>query len=262
LICRPKCVKLPFMNKLALSAQERTVLGKKVKQLRKDGLLPGHVFGKGIETEHVSVPIKEFLAIFHSAGETGLIDLRIGQEKNRPVLVRDVQYDPVRGQPLHVDFYQVNLKEKVIVPVPIVLIGEEHEAVKLGEVVVLQNLNEVNVEALPTDLVENIEVDITPLKAIDDAITIGQLNYDRSKLTLHAPEEEIVVKLAPAVTAEMEKLLEEEAAETADVQAEATTEEGVTAEVPTEGAESTEDTATAEGDTDARTEGEAEKSEK
>ena len=97
------------------------------------------------------------------------------------------------------------------------LIGEEHEAVKLGEVVVLQNLNEVNVEALPTDLVENIEVDITPLKAIDDAITIGQLNYDRSKLTLHAPEEEIVVKLAPAVTAEMEALLEEQAAEAAAV---------------------------------------------
>src|SRR3989344_4865952 len=247
------------MDRLNLNATNRAILGKKVKLLRKKGLIPGHIFGKGLDSKHVSVNTKDFIKTFAAAGETGLIDLKV-EGSVKPVMVRGAQYDPVRGQPLHVDFYQVNLKEKVIVPVPIVLIGEEHEAVKLGEVVVLQNLNEVNVEALPTDLVENIEVDITPLKAIDDAITIGQLNYDRSKLTLHAPEEEIVVKLAPAVTAEMEKLLEEEAAETADVQAEATTEEGVTAEVPTEGAESTEDTATAEGDTDARTEGEAEKS--
>lgn len=221
------------MDRLSLQADERKILGKKVKQLRRDGKLPAHVFGKGVEGEIVSVEAKEFLKTFHSAGETGLIDLKIGTEKVRPVLIREVQYDPVSGDLIHVDFYQVNLTEKVKVPVPLVLIGEQPESVHLGETIVLQTLNEVEVEALPTDLVEKIEVDISVLKAIDDAITVAQLNYDREKLTLDADPEAIIVKLAPAVTAEMEKLMEEQAAETAAAAAEtAAGEEGVT---PAEG---------------------------
>ncbi len=236
------------MDRLSLHAQERKILGKKVEKLRRDGNLPAHVFGKGVEGENVLLVTKDFLKIFHQAGETGLIDLKIGAERIRPVLIREVQYNPVSGDLIHVDFYQVNLTQKVKVAVPLVLIGEQTELVKLGEAIVLQTLNEIEVEALPTDLIENIEVDITSLKAIDDAITVGQLNYDKSKLTLSAPEEEIVVKLAPAVTAEMEKLLEEQAAETAaaaaetePASAEATAgEEGVVVakgEAPAEGVE-------------------------
>lgn len=217
-----------------MHAEERIILGKKVKKLRRDGLLPGHVFGKGVEGEMVTVSAHDFLKTFHQAGETGLIDLKIGKEKVRPVLVREVQYDPISGAPIHIDFYQVNLTEKVRVPVPLVLVGDEPEAVHLGEAIVLQTVNEVEVEALPTDLVEKIEVDIAPLKAIDDAITVGQLSVDRSKITIHADSEEIVVKLAPAVSAEMEKLLEEEAAEKAAAAAEAGVEEGV---APAEGEE-------------------------
>lgn len=244
-----------------MHAEERIIFGKKVKRLRKDGKLPGHVFGKGIEGENVLVSAKDFLKAFHLAGETGLIDLEIGTEKIRPVLVREVQYDPVSDKPIHIDFYQVNLSEKVKVPVPLVLVGEDPEKVHLGEAIVLQTLNEVEVEALPADLVEKIEVDITALKNIDDAITVGQLNYDRDKLTLHAPEEEIIAKLAPAVTAEMEKLLEEEAAETAETQAEAITEEGVPAEIPAEGTEPVEGVEGGE-EGRARVEGETDKSEK
>lgn len=222
------------MDRLSLKAEERKILGKKVKKLRLDGQLPAHVFGKGLETELVSVNTKDFLKTFHQAGETGLIDLKIGAEKVRPVLVREVQYDPVEGDPIHIDFYQVNLTQKVKVPVPLVLIGEQPESVKLGEAIVLQTLNEVEVEALPTDLVEKIEVDITSLKNVDDAITLGQLNYDRAKLTISASDEEVVVKLAPAVTAEMEKLMEEQAAETAEAAAETAAEEGA---APAEGEE-------------------------
>lgn len=216
-----------------MQAQERQIVGKKVKKLRRDGLLPGHVFGKGLESEMVAVSSVDFLKTFHQAGETGLIDLKIGKEKIRPVLVRDVQYDPVSGKPIHIDFYQVNLSEKVKVSVPLVLIGEQPESVHLGETIILQILNEVEVEALPADLVEKIEVDMTSLKAIDDAIVVGQLNYDKEKLILHADAESIVVKLAPAVTAEMEKLMEEQAAETAAVAAEA--EQAVEGEAPAEG---------------------------
>src|SRR3990170_8636707 len=179
------------MDRLSLQAEERKILGKKVKNFRVVGKLPGHVFGKGLETEHVSVDGKTFLKTFKEAGETGLIDLKIGTEKVRPVMVREVQYDPVSGEPIHIDFYQVNLTQKVKVPVPLVLVGEQPESVHLGEAIVLQTLNEVEVEALPTDLVEKIEVDITSLKNIDDAITVGQLNFDRSKLTVLADPEAI-----------------------------------------------------------------------
>lgn len=237
------------MDRLALQTQEREVLGKKVKKLRRAGQLPAHVYGKGVEGENVLVDLKDFLKIFSEAGETGLIDLKIGSEKVRPVLIRAVQHNAVSGQIIHVDFYQVNLSEKVKVPVPLVLIGEEAETVKLGEAIVLQTLGEVEVEALPTDLVEKIEVDITPLKAIDDAITVAQLNFDRNKLTLSASEEEIVVKLAPAVTAEMEKLMEEAAAETAEAAAEQAAEAGTEGAAPAEGE-------VAEGEAGAPAEGE------
>ncbi|MDD5147376.1 MAG: 50S ribosomal protein L25 [Candidatus Daviesbacteria bacterium] len=227
------------MDRLSLKAEERKILGKKVKKLREDGQLPGHVFGKGVESESVCVDGKTFLKTFKEAGETGLIDLKIGAEKVRPVMVRGVQYDPVSDEPIHIDFYQVNLSEKVKVPVPLVLIGEQPESVKLGEAIVLQTLNEIEVEALPTDLVEKIEVDISTLQNIDDAITVGQLQFDKDKLTVQVPEEEIVVKLAPAVTAEMEKLLEEQAAEAAAVAVEAAAVEGeeaaVEGEAPAEG---------------------------
>lgn len=221
------------MDRLSLKAEERVVLGKKVKSLRKKGSLPGHVFGKGVDGENVMVSAKDFVKTFHLAGQTGLIDLLIGAEKVRPVLVRDVQYDPMDGQIVHVDFYQVNLAQKVKVSVPIELIGEQPEKVRLGEAIVLQTVNELEVEGLPTDLIEKLQVDTSKLLEINDVITVGQLSYDRQKLTVDADAEEIVVKLAPAVTVEMEKLLEEEKAEAEAVQAEqASAGEGA---VPAEG---------------------------
>ena len=186
------------MDRISLQAEERIVLGKKVKRLRVNGKLPAHVFGKGLDSEHVSIETKIFKKVFEEAGETGLIDLKIGAEKVRPVLIREVQYNPVDGKLIHVDFYQVNLSEKVKVAVPIELIGEQPEKVHLGEAIILQTLNEVEVEALPTDLPEKIEVDISVFKEIDDAITVSQLNVDREKITINADLEEIVVEVVKA----------------------------------------------------------------
>ncbi len=216
------------MDRIPLKAEERTILGKKVKKLRSNGLIPAHVFGNNVEGEHVSVNGKDFLSVFKKAGETGLVDLRIGDEKVRPVLIREVEHDPVKGELIHIGFYQVNLKEKVTVPVPIVLIEPEEgiESVKMGEAVVLQNLAEVEVEALPTDLIENIEVNISSLKNIEDAITVADLSYNRETITVLAEPEEVVVKLAPAVTEEMKALMEEQEAETEAAAAEQTAEEG------------------------------------
>lgn len=198
-----------------LKAQERTILGKKVKTLRADGILPGHVFGNGLETESVQVTFKDFATIYGQVGETGLINLKIGEERVRPVLIREAQFDPVRGTVLNIDFYQVDLKTKTRVYVPIEFIGVEDDiaAVHSGDAVVLQPISEVEIEALPTDLIDKIEVNISVLKNIDDAITVDQLNYDRSIITVLTNPEEVVVKLAPAVTEEMQELMEEAEAE-------------------------------------------------
>ncbi|MDO8498528.1 MAG: 50S ribosomal protein L25 [bacterium] len=220
------------MDRLSLKAAERTILGKKVKKLRRDGFIPAHVFGKKTETEHVSVQARDFAKVYDTAGETGLIDLKIGEEKVRPVLIREVQLDPLRGETLHIDFYQVNLKEKVQVPVPIELIGEEPEVVHSGEAVVIQPIGEVEVEALPAELPEKIEVDISKLKKIDDAILVSELLVPEG-VTIIADPETVVVKLDNAVSEEAQKLMEEEAAEAAAA-VEAAVPEGVE-EAPAEG---------------------------
>jgi large subunit ribosomal protein L25 len=203
------------MDRIPLTAQDRLVLGKKVNKLRREGFTPAHVFGNKTDGEIVSVITKDFLKVLAQAGETGLINLKIGDDRVRPVLIRDVTYGPLRGEILHIDFYQVDLKQKTQVPVPVEIIGEEAESTHLGETIVLQVLSEIQIEALPDDLIEKIEVDQSVLKVIDDAITVADLVVDRSRITILTPEEEVVIKMAPAVTKEMEALLEEADAEAA-----------------------------------------------
>ncbi len=242
------------MDRLSLKATERTLLGKGVKTLRRVGLIPGNVYGNTKENEAVTVKLLDFTNTYKQAGETGLIDLKIGAEKVRPVMVRDVQRHPVKGTPVHVDFYQVNLSEKVEVPVPVVLVGEEPDLVKSGEAIVLQTISEVQVEALPTDLVEHIEVNQQALKNIGDNLTVSDLSYDRSKLTVLTDGEEVVVKLDTAVSAEAEALLEEVAAEAEQAAAEAS-------ETPADGEEAAvEDGESSQGSEEKASEEDSEKS--
>lgn len=211
------------MQRTPLKAQERTVFGKKVKNSRKQGLIPANVYGNKVETEAVFVEAADFHKVHRQVGSTGLIDLKIGEEKTRPVLVRELQHDARRGELLHIDFYQVNLSQKVTVYVPVVLVGDEPESVHLGETVILNPLAEIEIEALPTDLLDKVEVDISTLKEVDDAILVSELKIDREKITVLTSEEEVVIKMAPAVTEEMQALLEEQDAAT-DAAAEAATE--------------------------------------
>jgi len=241
------------MDRTPLHADERTVLGKNVAKSRLLGLIPGNVYGSGFESESVFVKISDFQKAFGHAGETGLIDLKIGAERTKPVLVRNMQFGPVRGELLHIDFYQVNLKEPVRVWVPIVLIGEELEMVHLGEAVVLNPVSEIEIEALPDELIDKVEVDISVLKAIDDAVTVAELAINRDLVTVITPEEEVVIKLAPAVTQEMLDMMAEQEAEAAAV----VVEEGAEGEAKAEGeeaegaAEGGEETASAEGESGA-----------
>ena len=206
------------MKRPQLKAEERTVLGKKVKKLRREGFLPGNVYGKGLNSVALQVKLPEFKDVYKEAGETGLVDLSYG-DKKKPVLIKNLQMNHATQTLLHVDFYQVNLKEKVKAMVPIVLIGEAQAVTdKVG--LVLQNLNDVEIEALPDNLSENIEVDITALAEIGQQVTVADLKAPEGVEILTDPAqtvakvvEETVEEVEPEEPAEGEEGTEGEAAE-------------------------------------------------
>ena len=205
------------MEQIPLLAQKRTVLGRKVKNLRKDGLIPAHVFGHKVSTIHVQVKTSDFAKVFEKAGETGIVDLAIDSQK-KPVLIRNVQTHPVTDEPLHIDFYQVNLAEKVKVDVPLEIIGES-PAVEKKIGLLLTPVSEVEVEALPADL--PAKIDVSKLENVGDEIKIKDLKVDRAKVAILADEELVVAQIGELVTKEMEAVEAEIEAEKVEAVAEA-----------------------------------------
>lgn len=177
---------------LKLNAEVRTILGKKVKQVRNLGKMPATVYGKGFEPVSIQIVDKEMEKIFKEVGESGLVDLVVG-ENTWPIIFRNPQYHPVDGKLLHIDCYKVNLKEKIITSVPLLIVGESF-AVKAGNVLV-EVSNEVEVEALPADLPENITVDITGLTEVGKMITVADLAVDRSKVEIKTKPDQVIVKI-------------------------------------------------------------------
>lgn len=220
------------MNKNILKAEVRELMGRKVKRLRLEGILPANVSGKKVKSLGVQINLKEFEAVYKAAGETGLISLEIEKEKEvRPVLIHNLQLNPKSDLPVHVDFLQVDLKEKVTAEVPIELVGESQVA-KQGIGTVVQQLNEVEVEALPADLPEKFEVNIEELVEVDQAIYVKDLKYDKAKVEIKGEMDAIIVKVEPP---QKEEVVEVPVAEP------------VEGEVPAEGTTTVEGQAPAEG---------------
>jgi large subunit ribosomal protein L25 len=176
------------MNKLKF--EKREIFGRKVHRIRGKGMIPANIFGKSIDSVAITVDTKEFDTVFKKVGETQILDLN-----GKPVLVSNVQVDPISGNYLHIDFRQVDLKEKIEAKVPVVFEGESlAEKQNLGTVV--KQLSEIEVEALPADLPENIVVDISCLSEVDQAIYVKDLKVD-SKIEVKTDSESIVVKIEP-----------------------------------------------------------------
>lgn len=211
------------MKRHLLKVEKREVTGKKVKQLRKKGILPANIYGKDVKSTAVQVALKDFEAIYKETGETGLLDLELNNEK-KPVLIHNVHFDYLKQVPLHADFYQVNLKEKVKTMVPITLINEPKAVTdKLG--LSMQTLNELEVEALPADLPEKIEVDVANLAAVGDQITVENLKKPSGVEILTDPTQ-VIVKISELVSKEAEEEAAREAAAAEAAKAESTAEEG------------------------------------
>src|SRR6184192_4643675 len=147
---------------MQLKASPRQPLGKRSRRLIHEGKLPAIVYGHNTVPVPVTLDRLEFQKVFVKSGRTHLLDLVVDGSRTEKVLIREIQTHPRRLGPIHVDFYQVNLEEKIRVEVPVHLIGES-AAVKRGDADVLQPIHALEVECLPTEIPEGFEVDLTPL---------------------------------------------------------------------------------------------------
>ena len=228
-----------------LKVEKRKVLGKQVKKLRREGILPANVFGKKIKSEAVQVKTAEFAAVYKVAGETGLVDLDL-DGKIIPILIQNVHTN-FRDAVLHADFYQVDLTQKVKASVPVEITGEPFAVTeKIG--ILMNILSEVEVEALPEELPEKIEVNVEHLKNIDDQITVADLKVPAGVAVL-TDASQVVAKIAELVSKEAAEQAAEEAAAAEAAAAESGAEQAEGGEATPEGGAPAEGEAKAESET-------------
>lgn len=197
---------------IELKADSREQFGRAVKALREKGVIPAELYGRGIKNEHLAVSQKDFVKVFKKAGESTMIDLVVGGKKH-PVMIHDVSVDPVTDEIVSIDFYQVRLDEKIQIKVPVVYIGEA-PAVKEKQGVLVKAMNEIKVEALPTEIPQKIEIDLAQLTDIGVDLHISDLRLPSGVRVLEDPTFVIAT-----VTARMTEEEEAKLAATADVSA-------------------------------------------
>ena len=212
-----------------LVAQRRVILGKKVADLRRAGILPAVVYGHGGDSEAIQVDSRSFDDVRRHHGRNTLLDLKVDGGKARPVLIHAIAEHPVKRNAVHVDFYLVTMTEEMTVDVRVVATGESFAVEKLGATLLYQ-LDTVKVRALPADLPQSIEVDISSLAGYDDVIHASDLPMPETVALVTDPIE-VILRLQPPRVEEAPV-----AAEAAGEEAVAGAAEG--AEAPSESEES------------------------
>ncbi len=193
------------MTKTTLAAKPRKTVGRKVKQLRRQGVIPANVFSKEVKSINIQIDEKALTNLLKQVGESGLVYLQVeGEKSDRPVMISQIKRDPVTGSLLHVGWHQVNLKEKVTSAIPVKLTGtapaeEQH----LG--ILVTQLQEIEMEALPADMSESVEVDISGLAAVGDAVYVKDIKVD-SRLAVKSDPEAIVAKIEPLAVEEPKEI--------------------------------------------------------
>ena len=189
-------------KQVTLNAQRRTVLGKQVKHLRRDGILPANVYGHQLESQAIQVDAHEMDRALKAHGPTQLYKLVIAPDGHEDtVIVRHITRQPATNFIQHIDFFHVEMTEPMRAKVPIRLVGEP-PAVRLHDGVLIQSLDYAEVEALPADLPDALELDISDMSDLNTSRHASALKPPR-KVTLLTPEDEIVVSIqAPRVAAE------------------------------------------------------------
>jgi len=195
---------------LKLNTKLRTLTGKKAESLRQESKIPAVIYGHGVENKNLEVDYNKFEKIFKEAGENTIIELNIDGEKVN-VLVADIQLDSVKNTYSHIDFHQIRMDEKVNTVVELKFIGESKAVKELGGVFV-HNISELEVKCLPTDLIHEIEVDISKIETFEDVIKVGDLKTS-NKIEIIGHEENDVVATVVEPREEIEEVPDEASAE-------------------------------------------------
>ena len=190
---------------LKIQAKLRQASGKQNKKLRKAGILPAVVYGRNKETLSLEILNKDFQKVYQKAGESTIVDLAIDGKGEKKVLIHEVAKHYMKDEPIHVDFYEVDLTRKIHAKVPVHLVGIA-SAVKESGGVLIKNLTEIEVEALPMDLPHSVEVSIEPLKNFDDLVRVGDIKVSDKVKILGRLEDVVVSVQAPRTEAELAEL--------------------------------------------------------
>ena len=192
-------------DKFTIAAQLRD---SHIGELRRAGNVPAVLYGHGIEAQSISVEMRAFMKLLPKAGYTTIINLKLNDKSDHPVFIRDVQFHPVKSTVMHIDFYQVNMSEKVTAKVPLKFIGEA-PAVKDMAGTLVRSMDELEVEALPTDLPHELEVDISTIKDFDTQLHVSDIKMPKGVVALAEADEVIALVQPPRSEAEMDSLSEE-----------------------------------------------------
>jgi large subunit ribosomal protein L25 len=185
-----------------IAVRPRTVLGKKVGRLRREGRLPGVVYGLHADSLPVDIDQHDFELGYRRWGQTTLMSLEGLEGGEVAALISSVARNARTGKMIHVDFARVSLTEKTHAEVPLHFVGES-SAVKAGDAVLIHALDHVRIEAFPQDIPHRIDVDLSPLQQLDDAIHVRDLIVDTQTVEIQNDPDELVVK-AGAVKVEAE----------------------------------------------------------
>jgi large subunit ribosomal protein L25 len=192
------------MESIELETTRREMLGKEVKSLRRQGIMPVHLFGHGIESLSLQCDATSLQQTLSRAGQTRLIDLKIhGEKRPRPVVVRGVQREPVRGGVLHVDFFQVSMKERVKIDVPLILVGEA-PILQSRDNMIVQELNTLAVECLPASIPDSLELDVSSLSEPQQVLRVKDIKVDED-VTVQDDAEHVVVRVTLRQIAKIEE---------------------------------------------------------
>lgn len=191
------------MAQWELNAQVRTVTGKQVNRLRREGWVPAVIYGRGMESRPLQVLAREAEEIVARAGISHLITLIIGKEPPQQVLLRGVQRDPIHRNLLHMDFYRVEMDKPITMAIPIVLVNSS-PVLERREGILIQGKQTLEIECLPRDLIEAVEVDLSTLTEIDQQITVADLVLPPTIRVLDDPDE-MIVRINPLEAAPEEE---------------------------------------------------------
>lgn len=202
---------------MKLSAKKRD-LSANINSLRKEGFIPAELYGHGFENEHLIIPVKEFTKVFKESGESMVITIEVeGDKEPYNVLIHEVVNSPLSGEFEHIDFYRLHMDEKTTAHVEIIFIGES-PAVKEKRGLLIKGFHEVEVEALPADLPHEIEVDVSGLNEVGDAIHVADLKISPKVKILTEPET-VIVSITELVKEEVAAPVETETAEVKETEA-------------------------------------------